>query len=71
MLENKQVRTGKTAKDRASGATARNAENKRIRAVWCETSNSVRTNRTFPAFTCNGKRNRSVIVINKRGKRVK
>lgn len=50
----KRVRHGKTRKDRASGAMARNAENKYSRAAWQgDTKGSP-----FPVSTCNGQRNR-------------
>lgn len=52
------VRTGKTAKDRAKGAFAKNAENKALRAVWRNISTGSRSNANFPRHTCNGKRNR-------------
>ena len=53
-------RWGKTAKDRASGAMARNASNKDTRASWC--NDSKRSADNFPYSTCNGKRNRTVIT---------
>ena len=52
------VRTGKTAKDRANGAFAKNAANKTERANWRNTSTGSRSNVNFPRHTCNGKRNR-------------
>ena len=58
IYEEKRIRNGKTAKDRKSGATARNYDNKRARAEWGETSNSSRSSSNFPRSTCNGKRNR-------------
>ncbi len=63
------VRTGKTLRDRASGASARNGVNKALRAEWRNDKDA--TNLNFPRHTCNGKRNRSIIVNNKRNKRVK
>jgi len=54
--EEKRIRTGKTQKDRESGAFVRNAENKAKRATWSQSSTS--TNANFPRETCNGKRNR-------------
>lgn len=62
IYEQKRIRTGKTAKDRASGATARNYSNKRERAEWGNNSSS--TNSTFPRHTCNGRRNRSLKQVN-------
>ncbi|MNK09884.1 hypothetical protein D3C87_278700 [compost metagenome] len=53
-------RWGKTAKDRASGALARNTSNKDTRAGWM--NDSKRSASTFPYSTCNGKRNRTVIT---------
>ena len=64
------IRTGKTARKRANGATARNADNKRARAEWGN-SGARRDSKTFPSATCNGRKNRSVIVIKKNGKRAK
>ena len=52
------VRTGKTAKDKANGAFAKNAENKALRAAWRNTSTGSRSNANFPRHTCNGKKNR-------------
>jgi len=69
IYEERRIRAGKTAKDRKSGATARNYSNKRERAQWCQDSNA--TDGSFPRHTCNGKRNRSVIVIKKNGRKVK
>ena len=48
------VRVGKTARDKKSGAWARNATNKLARASW---SNGAE--KQFPAHTCNGKGNSS------------
>lgn len=53
-------RVGKTAKDKASGAAARNASNKVTRASWM--NDSKRSAANFPYNTCNGKRNRTVIT---------
>ena len=54
--EQKRIRTGKTDKDRRSGATARGYSNKRERAAWGNDSGA--TAGSFPRHTCNGKRNR-------------
>ena len=50
-------RTGKTARDKASGAAGRNASNKQTRADFLRDPHAVA--RDFPTFTCNGKRNRN------------
>jgi hypothetical protein len=50
----KLVRVGKTEKDHQSGAWSRRLENQRIRAVWRHEGGK------FPAYACNGKRNRQV-----------
>ena len=55
-MTQKVSRPGKTAKDRANGAFARNATNKRLRADWSNDKNASAGN--FPKETCNGKRNR-------------
>lgn len=47
-------RPGKTAKDRASGASARNESNKRARAAYQQ---DAAKGAAFPKTTCNGKRN--------------
>ncbi len=49
------TRIGKTEKDRKSGARARNADNKALRAAWDNDNHA--TAASFPAFTCNGKKN--------------
>lgn len=49
------VRTGKTARDRASGALARRLNNQQSRAAW---QNDTTGRTQFPAHTCNGKRNK-------------
>lgn len=59
-------RAGKTLRDRLSGATARNLTNKDLRVAWQQDSNC--RNATFPTQTCNGKKNRSVVVMKKNGK---
>ena len=51
------MRRGKTARDRVSGATARNASNKSVRADFLKQSDA--DPKSFPSFTCNGKRNRN------------
>lgn len=47
---------GKTAKDAANGAKARNVANKEERAIWSRLDNQERDNRNFPLSTCNGKK---------------
>ena len=54
--DQRRIRTGKTKKDRESGATARNIMNKRLRADWYDDNKS--TAGSFPRQTCNGKKNR-------------
>ena len=61
------VRKGKTERKRANGAFSRNESNKAARVAWQHDSSS--NNKTFPAATCNGRKNRSVIVIKKNEKR--
>lgn len=46
-------RKGKTARDRANGQTNKNYENKQMRASWQSNPKD-----SFPASSCNGKRNR-------------
>lgn len=48
-------RTGKTAKDRASGATARRLTNRAMRVEWEHDPKRV----SFPKSACNGKKNLS------------
>ena len=57
---------GKTERKRNSGAPQRNASNKEQRSAWQMTSNA--TNATFPKYTCNGKKNRSVKIEKKNGR---
>ena len=64
----KRIRTGKTKKDRESGATARNETNKALRVEWQQTAEKSRFNRNFPVATCNGKRNRFHAVTKKNGR---
>lgn len=52
----KDYKTGKTAKDRESGAKERNASNKRVRAGY--QNENTRHGKVFPKTTCNGKKNR-------------
>jgi hypothetical protein len=47
------ARNGKTAKDHASGAIHKNANNKAKRAAW---ENGIE--KSFPTDTCSGKRHR-------------
>ncbi len=61
--------TGKTERRRLNGAFARNVSNKAKRVSWQHDPNA--TNGNFPRDTCNGKMNRSVIVIKMNGKRAK
>jgi len=49
-------KSGKTSRDRASGAFSRNASNKASRASW--EGDVKATNDRFPASTCNGSKNR-------------
>ena len=65
------MQLGKTARKRQSGAPQRNVANKALRAEWQQRDSKHRTNAQFPTQTCNGQKNRSVIVLNKKGKRVK
>lgn len=54
-------RPGKTASDRASGATDRNRANKAERAAWCNENRGKGSKRSpFPFHTCNGKRSRAL-----------
>ena len=64
--EEKRIRKGKTLKDRQSGATARRYDNQRARTDWIQDSNA--TNSSFPRETCNGRRNRSIVVNKKNGR---
>ena len=50
-------RIGKTAKDRASGASQRNHENKLARVEFDQQTRSHPV--AFPKHACNGKKNRS------------
>ena len=50
------IRRGKTAKDLASGATARRLSNRDQRAAYDNDNNPLKI---FPYLTCNGKKNRS------------
>lgn len=47
------IREGKTAKDRASGATERRLANRAARDSWQKGQSP------FPKLACNGKKNRS------------
>ena len=58
---------GKTERKRRSGAFTRNLMNKLERVRWQNSQNP--TNANFPTHTCNGKKNRSVVVMKKNGKR--
>lgn len=49
-------RIGKTRKDRANGAAAKNQQNKDMRVSW--QGDSKRDGKNFPYSACNGKRNR-------------
>lgn len=54
------MRLGKTAKDRKSGAQARNATNKAARNEWrAACIDNDKANPPFPRLSCNGKKNRS------------
>ena len=66
--EQKRIRTGKTRKDRESGATARTHANREKRAAWSNESNQTRSVKGFPTETCNGRKNRSVKVVKKNGR---
>lgn len=50
------VRTGKTKKDHNSGAWGNRFENRQRRVDWIQTASA--SNGTFPASSCNGKKNR-------------
>ena len=50
----KRVRKGKTAKDHINGQKQKNQQNKDSRASWQNDSKGT----SFPAASCNGKRNR-------------
>jgi len=50
------VRTGKTLKDRKSGATQRRLDNRQARVDWQQ--DFTATSKTFPRHACNGKKNR-------------
>lgn len=52
----KRVRKGKTRKDAANGARAKNQQNRDTRAMW--QGDSKRAVANFPWSSCNGKRNR-------------
>ena len=52
------VRTGKTARDKATGRVTKNETNKAERAAWRNTATGSRSNANFPRHTCNGKKNR-------------
>ena len=51
------MRRGKTTRDHANGAAARNASNKTVRADFLKQSDA--DPKSFPSFTCNGHRNRN------------
>jgi len=51
--EHPRPRQGKTAKDRASGASARSSSNKSARVTWQHDAKTA-----FPTTSCNGKKNR-------------
>ncbi len=51
--EHPRPRKGKTAKDRASGASARNEGNKSARVAWQHDNKA-----SFPIVSCNGKKNK-------------
>ena len=50
------VRTGKTERDRASGAPQRRADNRRAREAFMQQTKS--SPEKFPTAACNGKKNR-------------
>ena len=56
ITQSKIFRTGKTKRDRSSGAHSRCIQNKIERASWQNDAKS--TLHTFPWHTCNGKRNK-------------
>lgn len=60
-MNDNQHRAGKTKKDRAHNAGARNAANKAERADW--QNDSKHTINGFPWHTCNGKRFPTTITI--------
>lgn len=58
------MRPNKTQKDRASGASARNASNKDQRAAWSSQLRNAGGSLTmpFPYLVCNGKKNRTRVT---------
>ena len=63
-----QYRPGKTKRDRANSAHARNASNKETRAMWQNDSKATNAANSFPYGTCNGKRNRALKERSGKGK---
>lgn len=59
-IESGNYRPGKTKRDRANNAQARNASNKEQRASWQNDSKATNASNSFPYGTCNGKRNRAL-----------
>jgi hypothetical protein len=59
-IEPGSYRIGKTKRDRANNAHARNASNKEARATWQNDSKATNAANSFPYGTCNGKRNRAL-----------
>ncbi len=59
-IESGSYRPGKTKRDRANNAHARNSSNKETRAAWQNDSKATNAANSFPYGTCNGKRNRAL-----------
>jgi hypothetical protein len=62
-------RPGKTRRDRANNAHARNAANKDARATWQNDSKATNAANSFPYGSCNGKRNRALKERTGKGKK--
>lgn len=59
-FDEKRIRRGKTARDRNSGAHARNAANRAQRGEWSRDGGvSPRCTTEFPHWTCRGRTNSS------------
>ena len=61
-----EFRIGKTARDHANGAEQRRLSNRAQRDLWHNRFKRGNPRMEFPAFTCNGKKNRRNV-----GKQVK
>jgi len=60
---NKQIRTGKTAKDRENGASERRLANRASRVAWQHVAGTP-----FPTHACGGKKNTKKKHNSKMGK---